>query len=154
MSAPRSIHHRLCYFTANAVVHGEKGGGLEKKFYAVKAGHNPGIYSSWGVCLGQINGFKNAQCKQSLPLFYANTRARVLANITIVKSFSSFAEADLFLRDIKPCNSVTSTYYAVQKGRIPGVYKDWESAQLQVKGFSNAKCKRFRSVQEAEVFVG
>lgn len=113
MSAPRSIHHRLCYFTANAVVHGEKGGGLEKKFYAVKAGHNPGIYSSWGVCLGQINGFKNAQCKQSLPLFYANTRARVLANITIVKSFSSFAEADLFLRDIKPCNSVTSTYYAV-----------------------------------------
>lgn len=86
---------------------------------------------------------------------FALVRSTVSKMLSVnIKSFSSFAEADLFLRDIKPCNSVTSTYYAVQKGRIPGVYRDWESAQLQVKGFSNAKCKRFRSVQEAEVFVG
>ena len=30
-------------------------------------------------------------------------------------------------------------YYAVKKGRTPGVYRTWEDAKKQVDGFSGAK---------------
>lgn len=34
----------------------------EMKYYAVRSGFNPGIYTSWKDCLGQITGFKGAKC--------------------------------------------------------------------------------------------
>jgi hypothetical protein len=34
----------------------------EPKFYAVQAGHRPGVYTSWTDCLNQIRGFKGAKC--------------------------------------------------------------------------------------------
>jgi hypothetical protein len=37
--------------------------GTELKFYAVRHGHAPGIYHSWGDCKAQITGFKKAICK-------------------------------------------------------------------------------------------
>jgi ribonuclease HI len=36
--------------------------GTEPKFYAVRAGHKPGVYSTWADCLAQVKGFKNATC--------------------------------------------------------------------------------------------
>jgi hypothetical protein len=35
----------------------------DPKFYAVRAGHRPGIYHSWSECLAQVKGFKGATCK-------------------------------------------------------------------------------------------
>jgi hypothetical protein len=34
----------------------------EPKFYAVQAGHRPGVYTNWADCLNQIRGFKGAKC--------------------------------------------------------------------------------------------
>ena len=34
----------------------------EPKFYAVRAGSQPGVYSSWADCLKQVKGYKNALC--------------------------------------------------------------------------------------------
>lgn len=34
----------------------------ETKFYAVKAGYQPGVYFKWDDCLAQITGYKNAVC--------------------------------------------------------------------------------------------
>src|SRR5690606_22965398 len=34
----------------------------ETKYYAVRAGFKPGIYTSWAICQQQITGFKGAQC--------------------------------------------------------------------------------------------
>ncbi|MDY6904055.1 MAG: ribonuclease H family protein [Thermodesulfobacteriota bacterium] len=45
------------------------------------------------------------------------------------------------------------TYYAVGKGRKPGVYKSWGEAEKQVKGYKGAKCKKFENRQDAEDFV-
>jgi len=45
-------------------------------------------------------------------------------------------------------------FYAVAKGRNPGVYSTWDECQSQVKGFSNAKFKSFGTNEEAESFVG
>jgi hypothetical protein len=44
-------------------------------------------------------------------------------------------------------------YYAVAKGRVPGVYTDWGKAERQVNGFSGAVHKKFRDRKRAERFV-
>jgi hypothetical protein len=36
------------------------------KFYAVKAGHNPGVYLSWKECEQNISGFRGAACEYIL----------------------------------------------------------------------------------------
>lgn len=33
------------------------------KYYAVRAGHTPGVYTVWADCQENITGFKGAQCK-------------------------------------------------------------------------------------------
>lgn len=32
------------------------------KYYAVRAGYKPGVYTNWSICQQQISGFKGAQC--------------------------------------------------------------------------------------------
>ncbi|KAL0574352.1 hypothetical protein V5O48_007594, partial [Marasmius crinis-equi] len=44
-------------------------------------------------------------------------------------------------------------YYAVQAGRIPGVYNTWDECEAQVKGFTGAKHKKFATREEAEQFA-
>jgi len=45
-------------------------------------------------------------------------------------------------------------FYAVAKGRIPGVYKTWAECQAQVTGFGGAIFKKFETKGEAELFIG
>ena len=44
-------------------------------------------------------------------------------------------------------------YYAVARGRKPGVYTDWGQAERQVNGFSGALHKKFKTRVEAQRFV-
>lgn len=44
-------------------------------------------------------------------------------------------------------------YYAVQKGKKPGVYNNWNDCKAQVTGFSGAVYKKFSTRQEAETFA-
>ncbi|OJF94135.1 viroplasmin family protein [Alkalibacterium sp. 20] len=44
-------------------------------------------------------------------------------------------------------------YYAVKKGRNPGVYTTWPEAQKQVTGFNNAQFKSFQTETEAQAFI-
>lgn len=44
-------------------------------------------------------------------------------------------------------------YYAVAKGKTPGIYLTWNDCKAQVDGFSGAVYKGFETVQEAEEFV-
>ncbi|MBP5419000.1 MAG: ribonuclease H family protein [Bacteroidales bacterium] len=41
-------------------------------------------------------------------------------------------------------------YYVVWKGRVPGVYADWNSAKAQIEGFEGARFKGFLTEEEAE----
>ena len=38
-----------------------------------------------------------------------------------------------------------SNYYAVHKGRIPGIYKDWINCQKQINGYNGAIYKKFKN---------
>lgn len=44
-------------------------------------------------------------------------------------------------------------FYAVKKGRVNGIYSDWESCKEQVQGYKDAKFKKFKKRQEATDFI-
>ncbi|WP_125580895.1 ribonuclease H family protein [Levilactobacillus cerevisiae] len=44
-------------------------------------------------------------------------------------------------------------YYAVRKGKKPGIYRTWPETQKQVSGFSGAEYKSFATAAEAETFM-
>ena len=46
-----------------------------------------------------------------------------------------------------------SKFYAVAAGRAPGIYSTWAECERQVKGFSGAKFKSFKTREEASAFV-
>ncbi|MFH4978052.1 hypothetical protein AB6A40_004761 [Gnathostoma spinigerum] len=43
--------------------------------------------------------------------------------------------------------------YAVARGRSVGVFKTWKECESQVKGFKNARYKKFQSEAEALEFI-
>lgn len=45
-------------------------------------------------------------------------------------------------------------YYAVRKGKTPGIYRTWEECKELVDGYSGAQYKSFRTLEEAQAFVG
>ena len=44
-------------------------------------------------------------------------------------------------------------FYAVKKGRQPGVYRTWEAAKKQVDGYPNAEYKSFTKVTDATEYL-
>jgi ribonuclease HI len=109
------------------------------KFYAVKAGYQPGIYYEWNDCLTQVTGYKGA----------------------VFQAFPTYEEANAFLtgtqlpgaRGAAPSSSEPTRFYGIQRGRVPGVYTDWGKAQEQIKGFARPRYKKFSTREEAEEFV-
>lgn len=45
------------------------------------------------------------------------------------------------------------TYYAVKRGRRPGIYKTWEECFSEVNRYPQAKFKGFRTLREAKAFM-
>lgn len=46
-----------------------------------------------------------------------------------------------------------SKFYAVRKGRTPGIYRTWPEAQREVTGFKCAEFKSFKTSEEAEAYM-
>lgn len=44
-------------------------------------------------------------------------------------------------------------YYAVRKGRKPGIYTSWPECQQMISGFSGSEYKSFSSLKDAEAFM-
>lgn len=44
-------------------------------------------------------------------------------------------------------------FYAVKRGRVPGIYTTWTECHQQVKGFPNALFKAFPNIEKAEAFI-
>ncbi|KAL9131724.1 MAG: hypothetical protein Q9217_000399 [Psora testacea] len=115
----------------------------EVRFYAVRAGHRPGVYSTWADCLQQVKGFKKAICMPT----------------NDIKSFFSLSDAERFIAGENPSQgsalglSPTAKFYAVKNGRVPGIYTDWPSAQEQITGCQKPKHRCFTSRAEAQKFL-
>ena len=48
---------------------------------------------------------------------------------------------------------MSSKFYAVRNGRVPGIYTTWDDCKLQVSGFSGASYKSFSNRADAEAFL-
>ena len=44
-------------------------------------------------------------------------------------------------------------YYAVKRGKTPGIYLTWEDCRSQISGFSGAVYKGFETLEEAGAFL-
>lgn len=45
-------------------------------------------------------------------------------------------------------------FYAVRKGKTPGIYENWDQCREQVQGYSGAEYKKFNTETEAKEFMG
>lgn len=49
---------------------------------------------------------------------------------------------------------MANKYYAVKKGKIPGIYMAWDDCKRMVDGYPGAVYKSFKTTQEAAAFIG
>lgn len=49
---------------------------------------------------------------------------------------------------------MANAYYAVRKGKTPGIYQTWKECEEQVRGYSGAEYKKFPTSKEAMNFMG
>lgn len=49
---------------------------------------------------------------------------------------------------------MASKFYAVRKGKKPGIYKTWDECKNQVNGFPGAEYKSFKTQSEAKAYMG
>lgn len=48
---------------------------------------------------------------------------------------------------------MANKFYAVKSGRKPGIYNTWEECRRQILGFSGARYKSFKTLEEAKAFI-
>ncbi|KAI0154480.1 ribonuclease H-like protein [Hypoxylon sp. FL1284] len=71
------------------------------------------------------------------------------------KSFLSREDAEAYVAGKKTSSTTPGEerYYAVAVGREPGVYTDWDTASLAIKGWKGPKYKRFDTREDAENYI-
>ena len=47
---------------------------------------------------------------------------------------------------------MASKYYAVKKGKVPGIYLNWNDCKAMVDGYPGAVYKSFKTIEEAEKY--
>ncbi|KAI1506556.1 ribonuclease H [Biscogniauxia marginata] len=104
-----------------------------QKFYAVRAGFNPGVYLTYAECQEQTAGFAGA-------LFRAFENREDAVAYAAGKKVPSAADGE-------------EKFYAIARGREPGIYTDWESASLVLKGSKAPKFKKFPTRAEAVEYI-
>ncbi|KAI5927988.1 ribonuclease H [Camillea tinctor] len=104
-----------------------------QKFYAVRAGFKPGVYLSYAKCQEQTTGFPNA----------------------LFRAFENREDAEAYAagKYVPSATDGEEKFYAIARGREPGIYTDWESASLVLKGSKAPKFKKFPTRAEAVEYI-
>ncbi|MCD8108786.1 MAG: RNase H1/viroplasmin domain-containing protein [Clostridiales bacterium] len=117
---------------------------MKKKFYAVKKGRKTGIFLSWAECERQVKGFPKAEYKSFTVREDAENYLYKKKHVVTLEG----KEPD----KKHPASGQAPKYYAVLRGRKPGVYTSWENCKKQCDGFPYAEYKSFRTREEAEKY--
>ncbi|KAK5997872.1 Ribonuclease H [Cladobotryum mycophilum] len=104
-----------------------------QKYYAVKAGFEPGVYLTYAECQAQTAGFKGA----------------------VFKSFISREDAEAFAagKKVQAAPDEPDKFYAVAVGSPTGIFTDWSDASQAIKGVKGPKYKRFNTRAEAVAYI-
>lgn len=106
-----------------------------KKYYGVRAGRVPGVYSNWGQCKQQIDGFPNAIFKSFLTEAEAKAYVNQAAKISEVQSDEKHELAiDIFVDGSYYKNQYSWAFAVYQGGKVlfadSGVGEDEEAARM------------------------
>lgn len=103
------------------------------KFYGVRIGRQPGVYTKYDDVVKQITGFPKGDQRK----------------------FSTYEDAAAFVSGEKPPpdSSKPIKYYGVAVGHKPGVYTDYGDVQEQLVKFKGPKFRKFDTLEEAEEFI-
>jgi ribonuclease HI len=99
-------------------------------FYTVLGGNSPGIYTSWAEVEAEIFGIETP----------------------IIHKFGTKINAQAHLDTFIPPNKQEpiGKFYAVLRGKTPGIYKTWEQVQEQTKGLYSSSIRIFDTLLEAQ----
>lgn len=130
--------------------------GSGQKFYAVRVGRIPGVYTEYSQCQAQTAGFRGAVCRWRAHSRIARDDKGQEANTRCaVKSFPSRADAEDFAagRAVQPAHDEPARFYAVAVGNPTGIFSDWADASQAIKGVKGPKYKRFATRAEAVEYI-
>lgn len=83
-----------------------------------------------------------------------NAWQSVVMNLDQSQSSIYFNQSESFIYFNQSQSSMKmAKFYAIARGRVPGLYLDWTEAKKQVEGFSNAKFKSFKTKDDAKAFL-
>ncbi|KAH7694435.1 Ribonuclease H1 [Aphelenchoides avenae] len=103
-------------------------------FYAVRYGRVPGVYGTYRELQENTGGYKFAAFKK-----FDNER-----------DAWKFVNGEIHISK-EPGR--TATFYAVQVGRKPGVFRSWDECLKQIEGYPHAIFKKFTDEKAARDFV-
>jgi len=102
----------------------------KNKVYAVRAGHQTGLFYNWKDCENAIKGFSKAD----------------------YKGFPNEQEANNYLNKDINSNDIDITskaFFVVLDGFEKGLFDNWARCQKSISGFSNPKYKQFTDYSKA-----
>lgn len=146
----------------------------KKSCYAVLEGRQPGLYRTWDECKEQVDGYSGAEfmgfftrqeaiewirkrTDEPVPDYTTTTAVTAPAQLSgtwSVNGLSSIPTSSLssILSSHASSSSGHSAFYAVARGRKPGIYYTWAECCKQVDGFSGARYKKLKTLTEATEF--
>lgn len=129
--------------------------------YAVIKGRRPGIYYDWATCERQVKRFSGALFQG---FEFKHHAVEWLVKHGIKEGdFESASSASpppppatfdppVHHGSASSASNLGGPFYAVARGRKPGIYHDWDGCREQVNGFSGARYKKFLSLAGAQEF--
>jgi ribonuclease HI len=101
------------------------------KYYAVKVGRTPGIYTSWSDCQIQIKGYPGAIFKSFFSKEEANLFINPLHQKEEKKEYSRVFYTDgSFQNNLAGSSAIDVTYQKIQYCRLPGELQSNNRAEL------------------------
>ncbi|KAG6361232.1 hypothetical protein INS49_009456 [Diaporthe citri] len=153
----------------------------KKSWYAVLEGRQPGLYRTWDECKKQVDRYPGAlfmgffsreealewiddEADEPVPDYTTRPAATAPAGLLLdqstqgrqsVNGLSSIPTSSLscILSSNASSSSGSSAFYAVARGRRPGIYHTWGECRKQVDGFSDARFRKFKTLTEATEFL-
>ncbi|POS70919.1 hypothetical protein DHEL01_v210690 [Diaporthe helianthi] len=129
--------------------------------YAVTRRRRPGLYYTWADCERQVKRysgpmFRGFEVEQDAVAWLAK-RGIDVNNLDSTSSSSPSPPPTTFDPPVhhgsaSSASNVRGPFYAVARGRQPGIYHDWHACRKQVDGFSGARYKKFDTLAVAQEF--
>lgn len=117
----------------------------KSKFYAVRVGRKPGVYSTWDECRKHVDGYPRAE--------YKSFGSEVDAVAYVGATNQSGASAPALAAKRGGAGGL-GVYYVIARGRQTGIFeRKWAEIQQLVDQYPNALFQKFSTREAAEEFL-